>query len=284
MKLLPALFLAPIATLTISLDALAALRTQVMEYKHGDAVLEGYLAYDDSFPGKRPGVLVVHEWTGLGDYVKKRVNQLAQLGYVAFAVDMYGKGIRPTNPKDAAAQAAIYRSNRQLMRDRVTAGLTILQQNALTNPQHIAAIGYCFGGGTVLELARSGAAIAGVVSFHGNLDTPHPEDARNIKAKVLVLHGASDPYVPPAQVEAFRKEMTDANVDWQLIAYGGVVHSFTNPDAGNDPSKGAAYNEKADKRSFAAMQQFFAELFPNPIRPLFRRPTGDGRRIPAGAR
>lgn len=261
MKSLFPILVAPIAALVLASSALAEVRTQVVDYRHGNVVLEGYLAYDDAVKGKRPGVLIVHEWTGLGTYVKQRAEQLAKLGYVAFAVDMYGKGIRPNNPKDAAAQAKIYRSNRQLMRDRATAGLSVLQKNALTSASQIAAIGYCFGGGTVLELARSGAPIAGVVSFHGNLDTPNPADAKNIKAKVLVLHGASDPLVPSAQVEAFTQEMNAAQVDWQLVAYGGTVHSFTNPEAGNDPSKGVAYNEKSDKRSFAAMQQFFVEIF-----------------------
>ncbi len=262
MKVVLSLLFAPVASLLLVSSALAAIKTQVVEYKHGNTVLEGYLAYDDAIQGKRPGVLVVHEWTGLGSYVKGRAQQLAKLGYVAFAVDMYGKGIRPKNPKDAGAQAAIYRSNRQLMRDRVKAGLSVLQQNSLTDARRIAAIGYCFGGGTVLELARSGAPVVGVVSFHGNLDTPNPADAKNIRGKVLVLHGAVDPYVPPAQVAAFEKEMNDAQVDWQLVSYGGgVVHSFTNPEAGNDPSKGAAYNAAADRRSFAAMTQFFQEIF-----------------------
>lgn len=261
MKLLMSALLAPLATLLLSATAQAALRTQVVEYKHGNTVLEGYLAYDDALPGKRPGVMIVHEWTGLGSYVKGRAEQLAKLGYVAFAVDMYGKGIRPNNPKDAAAQAGIYRKDRQLMRDRATAGLKVLQAFPRTDVSRIAAIGYCFGGGTVLELARSGANIAGVVSFHGNLDTPNPADAKNIKARVLVLHGADDPYVPPEQVAGFEKEMRDAKVDWQLISYGNTVHSFSNPGAGKDASKGAAYNEVADRRSFAAMQQFFAELF-----------------------
>jgi dienelactone hydrolase len=254
----------PVAAVLVAFSAQAAVRTQVVEYKHGNAVLEGYLAYDDAIQGKRPGVLIVHEWTGLGNYVKGRAEQLAKLGYVAFAIDMYGKGIRPTNPKDAAAQATIYRSNRKLMRDRATAGLAVLQKNALTDPRRIAAIGYCFGGGTALELARSGAPIAGVVSFHGNLDTPNPADANNIKAKVLVLAGANDPYVPPEQVAGFEKEMKDAKVDWQLVSYGNTVHSFTNREAGNDPSKGAAYNPESDRRSFDAMLQFFKEIFAQP--------------------
>jgi dienelactone hydrolase len=264
MKAWLAIALAPVAALVIPVAAFAALKTQVVEYKHGNVVLEGYLAYDDAVQGKRPGVLVVHEWTGLGNYVKQRTEQLAKLGYVAFAVDMYGKGIRPSNPKEAGAQATIYRSNRSLMRDRVKAGLAVLQQNPLTDSSRIGAIGYCFGGGTVLELARSGAPVAGVVSFHGNLDTPNPADAKNIQGKVLVLHGAIDPLVPPAQVNAFEQEMTAAGADWQLVAYGGAVHGFTNPEAGSDKSKGIAYNQKADQRSFAAMQQFFAEVFAKP--------------------
>ncbi len=255
-------------------SALAAIQTQVVEYKHGNVVLEGFLAYDDALSGKRPGVLIVHEWTGVGDYVKGRARQLAKLGYVAFAADIYGKGIRPNNPTDAGKEATKYRSNRPLLRDRTTAGLKILQSNPLTDPRRIAAIGYCFGGGAVLELARSGAPIAGVVSFHGNLDTPNPADAQNIRSKVLVLHGAADPLVPPEQVAAFDKEMTDAKVDWQMISYGGVVHSFSNPGAGNDPSKGVAYNAKADRRSFAAMQQFFQEIFEQQpdIKPALNRP------------
>lgn len=265
MKVLFAALIAPVLSLGMTIVAQAALKTQVVDYKDGNTVLEGYLAYDDSFSGKRPGVLIVHEWTGLGTYVKGRAEQLAKLGYVAFAADIYGKGIRPNNPKDAGTQAGIYRSNRQLMRNRAIAGLSVLQKNPLTDVQKIAAIGYCFGGGVALELARSGAPIAGVVSFHGNLDTPNPADAKNIKAKVLVLHGASDTYVPPEQVAAFEKEMTDAKVDWQLVAYGETVHGFTNPESGNDQSKGLAYNPSADKRSFAAMLQFFNEIFASPV-------------------
>lgn len=147
------------------------------------------------------------------------------------------------------------------MRSRANAGLEILKKHRLADAKHTAAIGYCFGGGTALELARSGADLSGAVSFHGNLDTPNPDDARNIKGKVLVLHGGDDPFVPSNQVVAFQDEMRKAGVDWHMITYGGAVHSFTNPEAGSDNSKGAAYNEKADKRSWEAMRQFFIELF-----------------------
>lgn len=293
MKLVWSCLIAPIAAVIVPLAAVAELKTQVVEYKQGDTVLEGYLAYDDAVKIKRPGVMVVHEWMGLGNYVKQRTEQLAKMGYVAFAADIYGKGIRPNNPKDAGAQTTIYRNNRQLMRDRAKAGLAVLQANPLVDANRTAAIGYCFGGGVVLELARSGAPVAGVVSFHGNLDTPDPADAKNIKGKVLVLHGAIDPYVPEAQVEAFEKEMNDAAVDWQLISYGGAVHSFSNPAAGNDKSKGAAYDQRADQRSFAAMKLFFDEIFGKPRslfpqtttprtttpRPLFPTPPGGRRRV-----
>lgn len=247
--------------LLFSCSAQAAIHTEAVEYKHHDAILEGYLAYDDALKGNRPGILVVHEWTGIGDYIKMRTEELAKLGYIAFAIDMYGKGIRPEKREEAARQAGIYRADRQIMAARANAGLEALKKHKLTDRMRIVAIGYCFGGGTVLELARSGADIAGVVSFHGNLDTPNPQDAKNIKAKVLVLHGADDPHVPLGQVTAFQNEMRAARADWQMVSYGNAVHSFTNPASGNDPSTGAAYNKEADKRSWKAMQSFFKEIF-----------------------
>jgi dienelactone hydrolase len=241
--------------------AFAAIKTKNIEYKQGDVTLEGYLAYDTNGPAKKPGVLVVHEWTGLGTYVKRRTEMLAKLGYVAFAPDIYGKGIRPNNPKDAGTTATIYKSDRALLRARAQSGLDQLLAQKNVNTKKIAAIGYCFGGTTVLELARSGAPVSGVVSFHGGLDTPNPSDAKDIKAKVLVLHGADDPYVPTEQVSAFENEMRNAKVDWQLIKYANAVHAFTNTDAGNDNSKGAAYSASADERSWVAMRSFFAEIF-----------------------
>ncbi|MBD3218366.1 MAG: prolyl oligopeptidase family serine peptidase [candidate division Zixibacteria bacterium] len=241
--------------------AQAELVTKTVEYMHGDVVLEGYLAWDDSFGANIPGVMVVHEWTGINDYTKQRVEMLAKMGYVAFAADIYGKGIRPKNTDEASKQATIYRSDRELMRARAQAGLNYLRELDLSNPTKLAAIGYCFGGGVVLELARSGAEVNGVVSFHGNLDTPNPEDAKNILGKLLVQHGAADPYVPHEQVMAFWDEMNNAGVDWYMTAYGGAVHSFTNPNSGDDPSTGAAYDAHADKRSWQEMQDFFNEIF-----------------------
>ena len=244
-----------------AIPAQAKLVTKTIEYKQGDTTLEGYLAYDDSFSGKRPGVLIVHQWMGLTDYEENRAAMLANLGYVAFCADIYGKGIRPQSTKEAGAEATKYKTNRTLLRLRVNAGLDELKKSELVDTQHVAAIGYCFGGTTVIELARSGAELNGIVSFHGGLDSPTPVDGKNIKCKVLVCHGADDPFEKPEDLAAFEKEMRDANVDWRLIKYGGAVHSFTQPMAGNDNSKGAAYNERADKRSWADMKSFFAEIF-----------------------
>ena len=239
----------------------AAVKTEVVQYQQGNTILEGYLAWDDAIQGRRPGVLAVHEWTGLGDYAKGRARKLAEMGYLAFAADIYGKGVRPRAPQEAGAEAGKYKKDRKLMRARVLSGLEALRSNPLCDTKRVAAIGYCFGGTCVLELARSGADIAGVVSFHGGLDTPTPEDAKQIKCKVLVLHGGDDPHVPMKDVEAFENEMRAGGVDWQLIVYGGAVHGFTNPAAGSDKSRGAAYDEKADRRSWEAMKAFFAEIF-----------------------
>lgn len=245
----------------LAVPALAAIKTEIVEYKQGDTVLEGYLAYDDAIKGQRPGVLVIHQWLGLTDNEKMRAEMLAKLGYVAFAIDVYGKGIRPKDSGAAGAEATKYRSNPTLFRDRLNAGLQTLLKNSNVDPKRVAAIGYCFGGGAALELARSGVNIAGVVSFHGSLATTMPAAAGQVKAKVLVCHGADDPFVPMKDVEAFLDEFRAAGVDYQFIAYSGAVHAFTQNEAGNDNSKGAAYNASADKRSWQAMKDFFAEIF-----------------------
>ena len=243
-------------------SAEAKVVTQTIEYKDGDVVCEGYLAYDDAAgTAKRPGVLVVHEWMGLGKNVKTRCEMLAGLGYVAFGADIYGKGVRPANAQEAGAEAGKYKGNSALTRHRANLALEQLRANGMVDTSKVAAIGYCFGGWVCLELARSGAPVNGVVGFHSSLDSPNPADAKNIKGKVLILNGGDDPFVGKEAVEAFEKEMRDANVDWQFVAYGGAVHSYTNPDAGNDNSKGAAYNAKADRRSWQAMQDFFGEIF-----------------------
>ncbi|HEX3889848.1 MAG TPA: dienelactone hydrolase family protein [Verrucomicrobiae bacterium] len=238
----------------------AAIHTETVDYKQGDTTLEGFLVYDDSISGKRPGVLVVHQWLGLTDYEKHRAEMLAQLGYVAFCADIYGKDARPKNVQEAGTEAGKFKSDRQLLRARVNAGLDVLKKNELVDTSRVAAIGYCFGGTTVIELARSGADLNGVVSFHGGLDSPAPADGKNIKCKVLALAGADDPFQKPDDLTAFESEMRDNKVDWQIVFYGGAVHAFTQPDPGF-VNAGAKYNEKADKRSWQAMKDFFAEIF-----------------------
>jgi dienelactone hydrolase len=256
----PALFLAALALYTAS-PLCAAIKTEVIAYAQDGTELEGYLAYDDASTSPRPGVLLIHDWMGVGDYAKSRAKQLAALGYVAFAADIYGKGNQPADQKAASGLAGKYKGDRALYRARLQAGLDQLTSRKEVAAGQIAAIGYCFGGTGVLELARSGANLKGVVTFHGGLATPTPEDAKNIKCPVLVLHGADDPFVKPAEVAAFKEEMEKAHVKYEFVAYPGAVHSFTRPDAGNDNSKGAAYNEAADKQSWAAMQKFFSEIF-----------------------
>ncbi|MBS1516944.1 MAG: dienelactone hydrolase family protein [Bacteroidetes bacterium] len=254
-------FLLVLLTLNFSNNLKAEIVGMDYEYKIGGETYQGYVAYDNSIKEKVPGVLIVHQWKGLGEYEKMRAKMLAELGYVAFAVDVYGKGIRPQTPQDAGQEAGKFYADRQLFRDRITAGLNELMKMENTDKNKIAAIGYCFGGGGVLELARSGADINGVVSFHGSLKSGNPEDAKNIKCRVLVQHGAIDPYVPEEDVIGFKKEMEDAGKDYVLTEYSGAVHAFTDKSAGDDPSKGAAYNEKADKRSWQAMKTFFSEIF-----------------------
>jgi dienelactone hydrolase len=252
------------AVMMLALGASAAsaeVRTKVVEYKQGDTVLEGYLAWNDSMQPPRPGVLVVHQWMGLTEYERMRAQQLAGLGYVAFAVDVYGKGVRPATMAEAGALAGKYKSDRALLRSRVSAGLAVLRGNGMVDAKRTGAIGYCFGGTSVLELARSGADIAGVVSFHGGLDAPDPDDGKGIKAKVLILHGADDPYNSAKDIAALQQELRAGGVDWQMVSYGGAVHSFTQKAAGSDASTGAAYNERADRRSWEAMKDFLAEIF-----------------------
>jgi len=247
--------------LCLAVTAEAAVKTKIVEYKQGETLLEGYLAWDDAKKGDRPGVLVVHEWTGINDHIRQRTEALAKMGYVAFAADIYGKGIRPTAQSEAAKTAGIYKNDRTLMRARARAGLEELKKQPLVDYRKLAAIGFCFGGTTVLELARDGADLRGVVSFHGGLSTPTPQDAKNITGRVLALHGADDPFVKADEVAAFQDEMRKAKVDWEFVSFGNAVHSFTNIAAGTDNSKGAAYNEKADRRSGEAMKAFFAEIF-----------------------
>lgn len=246
--------------LIVALPAATAVKTEVVEYKVGDQLCEGYLAWDDAVSGKRPGVVVVHEWMGLNDYARRRAREVAALGYVAFAADVYGKGIRAKDAKEAGQLAGKFKGDLPLLRARARGALDTLAKNPRVDPAKLFAMGYCFGGTTALELARSGAPLVGTISFHGGLSTKDPADAKAIKGRVLVLHGGADSFVPPAEVAAFEKEMNGAGVDWVLVAYGGAVHSFTNPGSGSDPKSGVAYDAKADTRSWEAMKSFLAEV------------------------
>lgn len=240
----------------------AAVRMETYPYGKGDVRLVGQVAWDDAIKGPRPAVLVVHEWWGLNDYAKERARALASLGYLALAADIYGDGFETKDPSKARELAGKFREgDRALLRERVGSALAALKTHPLADKGRVAAIGYCFGGTAVLELARSGADLNGVVSFHGGLSTPVPASAGGIRTKVLVLHGVDDPSVPPADVQAFQDEMRKSGADWLMVAYGGAVHTFTNPAAGNDPSRGSAYNEKAALRSWEHMKAFFAEIF-----------------------
>ena len=256
---LAATLAAAAAGLAAITPASAGIKTESFEYKDGDTVLEGFIAYDDATTAKRPGVLVFPSWIGPSAHEQDAAKKLAAIGFVAFVADPYGKGVRPTPPKDSGAEMGRYMSNRPMFRTRVKAALDVLAKNPLVDTAKLASIGYCFGGAAVLELARIGAPIVSNVVFHGSLSSPTPADARNIKGRVLVLHGADDPAVPAAEVDAFRKEMKDAKIDMQLVLYPDTVHSYTMPRAGNDNSRGSAYNERSDKRSWIAMQAFFKE-------------------------
>lgn len=237
------------------------MKIETLTYSLGDTTFHGYLA-DPEGSGRRPGVLIAHEAPGLNDHPKRRARMIAELGYVALAADLYGGGRVAGKGEDAQQLMAPLRENIPRLRQHVRAGFDALAGRANVDPNRLGAMGYCFGGLAVLELARMGAPLAGVVSFHGILATKTPEDAKNITAKILVCTGAEDPLVPPAQVAAFSDEMTKAGVDWQVITYGGAKHAFTNPDANRPPA--LAYNAAADARSWEAMRSHWFELFGKP--------------------
>lgn len=241
--------------------------TKPVAYEHDGVKLEGYLAYDDavvSVKKKAPGVLVLPEWWGLTDYPRVRANQLAAEGYVAFAVDMYGAGVTTNDPKKAGELAGQFYASPALMVSRAMAGLQQLLKTNLVEGGHVAAIGYCFGGSTAQALAYSGATLSGVVSFHGGI-LPVPADAATkVKTKILMCHGAVDPFIKKEEVDGFLKAMNDAKLDYQFISYAGAVHAFTNPDADQIAKATGlpiAYNAAADQRSWAHMQAFFTEIF-----------------------
>jgi dienelactone hydrolase len=238
------------------------MKTQVFEYTDQETVLEGFYAYDEKqgSPDKKPLVLVSHDWSGCNDFAKEKAKKLADLGYVGFALDMYGKGKRGVTKEEKSALIQPFMAERRLLLQRIQAAFTAAQKLPMVDSQKVAAIGFCFGGLCVLDLARSGAALKGVVSFHGLLNAPDSLRQTAIQAKVLVLHGYDDPMATPAAVNTFAKEMTEAKADWQIDIYGHTLHAFTNPEA-NDPAFGTVYSAQADHRSWQAMKNFFEEIF-----------------------
>ena len=252
-------FLLGAASFLAARSARAAVRTGTVDYRQGDTVLEGYLAYDEGVREKRPGVIVFHTKRGIGDFIEEKVRDLAALGYVAFAADVYGKGIRPQGDAESSAQSAKYKKDVPLTRARVKAAYDLLTADPRVDASRIAVTGYCAGGMFALEVARMGLPVKAAAIFHGTLSTPTPADAKNIKGRVLVMHGADDPSVPIGEVEGFIKEMRDAKVDFQLELYGGVRHGFTEPKNGHDLTKSTAYDERADRASWAAMRALFKE-------------------------
>ncbi len=238
------------------------IETKTVTYQIGGDTFEGCVSRPVKVEGKVPGVLVAHDWTGYGPFPKARAEQLAKLGYIALALDMYGKGIHANNPDEAGKLSGAFYKTPGLFATRAQAALAELLKQPGVDPDRIGGIGFCFGGATVLELARSGANVRGVVTFHGSLKTQTPATAGTIKAKeILVLHGSRDPLVPPADVAGFMTEMNAAKVPFRLVAYPDAVHAFTNPEAGNDPSKPTAYDAHAAEAAYGEMDRFFARLF-----------------------
>jgi len=243
-----------------ALGARAEIVTEPVEYADGDYVLEGKLVYDDAVKSARNGVIIFHEWAGPRAYEESRARQIAGLGYVAFVADVYGKEVRPEGPDACRAEVMKYYGDRDLTRRRAEAALNAFKKQRAVFQHKFVAIGYCFGGMVALELARSGANLAGAVSFHGSPDTPAP-DGSHVACPLLVLHGADDPNVKMEQVAAFEAEMKAAGKDYRVVTYPGAVHRFTNPEAGSNAASGVAYNEEADKRSWAEFEGFLTTVF-----------------------
>jgi len=249
------------AALALSLAALPMLAGQPLTYADGATKLAGYVAHPTALKGKVPGVVVIHQWMGLTDHERKVTDDLAKLGYVALAADIYGEGVHPKDTGEAGKLAGSFKGDRALYRRRIAAAIETLKAQKGVDGSRIAVIGFCFGGTGALEAARGGMPVKGVVSFHGGLDVPIGYEAAPISAKVLVCHGADDPFVPAKDVSAFQDEMRKAKADYVFVAYAGAVHAFTQKEAGNDNAKGAAYNEAAHRRSWQHMKDFFREIF-----------------------
>ncbi len=237
------------------------MKTERITYRDGDVTLLGFLADDETQPGKRPGILVMPGGFGLGINAKRRAEMLAGLGYVAFAGDPYGDGVEIDDLEEVKKMVVALRSDPDKFRQRAQVALDTLLSFPQVDPKRVAAIGYCLGGTFVLELARAGAPLAGVVTFHGGLETQCPAEPGQVRAKLLICTGADDPSVPVAHVNAFAEEMTKAGADWQIISYGGTQHAFTYPDAATRGISWIVYNQAADERSWKAMRAFFEEIF-----------------------
>lgn len=236
------------------------MKVEQIEYFHGETVLEACVSYDVNKTEKRPGVFIFHAWNGRDDFVCEKAKMLAELGYVGLALDIYGKGVLGKNAKESAKLMEPFIADRNLLRARMHAGIEAMQDLPYVDHTRLGAIGFCFGGLCAIDLARSGADIKGIMSFHGLLHAPKDVKSKSIRAKVFVLHGHDDPMVPPEEVLAFAKEMTEAGVDWQIHTYGQTMHAFMNPSAKN-PSDGKVYSPLAEKRSLQTMQNFFTEIF-----------------------
>jgi dienelactone hydrolase len=249
------------AVLLAASGAAAEVQTRQIEYKEGETVLQGLMAWDDALKGRRPGVLVVHEWWGHNEHARYQAKRLAEAGYVGFALDMYGKGKVTMHPKDAQGFMAEVKKDPTVIPARFHAALELIKQDPHVSADHIAAIGYCFGGAVVLDEARAGADLDAVVSFHGALATKSPAEPGKVRGRVLVLTGAADPFVPKEQVEAFSQEMKAAGATFRVVTYPGVKHGFTNPDAGKAGMDALEYNAEADKKSWAAMLELLRDVF-----------------------
>jgi len=241
--------------------ALGAVKSKTVEYVHDGVTLKGLLVWDDAAKGKRPGVMVVHEFWGLNEYAKHRAELLAKMGYVAFAADMYGQGQMTTHAPEARGWMEQITANVDTWRARALTALEVLRSQPQVDPGRIAAIGYCFGGATVMQMAYAGADLKGVASFHGSLPPATGVVPGSIKPKVLAAHGAADAFVPAERVQAFQKSLEDAGAVWEFVSYGGTVHSFTNPGADKAGMANVAYNERADRRSWELLQSFLKEVF-----------------------
>ena len=236
------------------------IQTRTIDYQDGDIDLQGYLAWDDAVEGKRPGVMISHAWAGRSDFENGKAEALAKLGYVGFALDNFGSGILGTNTEENSALIQPFLDDRAMLQGRMQIALEVLKGLDEVDASRVAAIGFCFGGLCVLDLARIGTDIRGVVSFHGLFGSPGNTAGNKIRAKVLALHGWDDPMAPPDQVISLAEELSGMGADWQIHGYGNTLHAFTNPQA-NDPEFGIVYSPDADRRSWNAMQDFLTEIF-----------------------